>query len=99
MIHVLKALNPLDCSNPYKAVAGGALTALLGVDTVFMSAGLPPGVHHALAGYATDAYCGGGVTVDSKQAAMCALGGFVGGFGMMFLQSRGVPFTGPFLSF
>ena len=99
MIGVPKQLNPFDCSNPYKAVAGGALSAMLGIDTALASFGLPPGVHHALAGYGTDAYCGGGVTVDGKQAAMCALGGFAGGLGMMILQSAGVPFTGPFIVF
>lgn len=97
MIGVPKQLNPFDCSNPYKAVAGGALSAMLGVDTLFAGLGLAPGVHHALAGYATDVYCGDGKTASA--AAMCALGGFVGGMGMMILQRQGVPFTGPFLSF
>ena len=88
-------MDAFSCESELKAVAAGATVAALGLDTVFIGAGLGPQVHWALAGYAVDAYCEGGVQTDLTKAAMCMIGGMVGGFSVQLARGVGVPFMGP----
>ena len=68
----------LDCSQQrYLAGAAGFLAAVVpGVDTLLE---LPPVVHWAAAGAATDVICKGTVEIDG-QLAMCAAGGALAGY-------------------
>ena len=71
-----------DCANQrYMAGAAGFVTAITGLDRLLP---LPPVVHYAVAGAATDAYCQGTVELN-QQLAMCAVGGIIGGVVGSFL--------------
>ena len=89
--------NPLACDSQWKAVAAGAATSWVGLDYTFVGMGAPPAVHWALAGTAIDAYCKGWKLSDAQTMAMCALGGYAGGFGVQLARGMGVPFMGPLL--
>ena len=80
-----RVMDAFSCESELKAVAAGATVAALGLDTVFIGAGLGPQVHWALAGYLSDVYCLGGVQTDVTKAAMCAAGGWVGGMAAVAL--------------
>ena len=86
-----------DCKSEMKAVAAGAALSISGLDFALIGAGLPPPVHWALAGYGVDAYCEGGVQTDLTKAAMCMIGGMVGGFSVQLARGVGVPFMGPLI--
>jgi len=79
-----------DCANQrYMAGAAGALTAVTGLDQVFVPFGAPPIVHWSLAGAATDAYCRGTIMPKiDQQLLMCAAGGALGGYIVTFLMMR-----------
>jgi len=64
--------------------AAGAVIALTGYDTVFP---LPRGVHYALAGVATDAYCQSpGYPQLDTELMMCAAGGVLGGIFIRYMS-------------
>lgn len=65
------------CESYYKAPISGAVVAIAGLDRLFP---LPPAVHYALAGVATDYYCNGTERMDMYTLAGCAAGGILGGF-------------------
>ena len=93
MTFVLDAV--ANCDSQWKAVMAGAGSAVLGIDRALP---LPSAVHWGLAGVLVDQYCKGRVIPsDIQQMAMCALGGYAGGFGVRLMQNAGVPFTGPLL--
>ena len=72
----------LDTKKPFVSVAAGALTAATGLDQVFP---LPPIVHWSLAGASTDIFFRGMDALDS-ELIMCAIGGAVGGFVLVYMM-------------
>ena len=77
-----------SCNSEWKAVAAGAAVGATGLDTLFTGFGAPPMVHWALAGVGVDAWCKGRVPDFDTKMAMCAAGGFVGGFGSRMILQR-----------
>lgn len=75
-----------DYQKAVKAMAGGALTNLIGADQLFISLGAPREVHWALGGVAASAVMEGqlpGLEIDTLK---CAAAGYAGGWVLRYFM-------------